>query len=382
MSSSTITTARPKIGHHGSGPVVWAAIIATTCLLLLIFQKVLWLVVPFLLALILYYFLYPAVKALIFRGMSRDAAASIVTLAFLVVVGIVGVALTPRLASQVAQWEDTVDRYVEGGTRLLGSSLRSIEGYWPRLERARLSDTVTARLSQSAGSIIADHLEPVALGIMAWTPSLLLAPFLAFFFLRDGRRFKRFLGAAVPNAFFEKTLYLLHEIDRTARAYFQGLINLTLLDTVTLAAGLWLLGIPGPLALGLICAVLAWVPYVGSILGGLLVVLVAATDFPGDPAMAYWAIGLFGLVRLLDDFVYMPMTIGKSLALHPVVTVLMIFAGGAVAGIPGLMLVLPVLGLVLVIGETIGIIVTDPRLIARHRHARTLRRQQASADLQ
>jgi predicted PurR-regulated permease PerM len=142
-------------------------------------------------------------------------------------------------------------------------------------------------LTQSAAAS-ADHLEPVALGIMAWTPSLLLAPFLAFFFLRDGRRFKRFLGAAVPNAFFEKTLYLLHEIDRTARAYFQGLINLTILDTVTLAAGLWLLGIPGPLTLGLICAVLAWVPYVGSILGGLLVVLVAATDFP---AIRAWPTG-------------------------------------------------------------------------------------------
>jgi predicted PurR-regulated permease PerM len=63
--------------------------------------------------------------------------------------------------------------------------------------------------------------------------------------------------------------------------------------------------------------VLAWVPYVGSILGGLLVVLVAATDFPLDPRMAYWAIGLFVLVRLLDDFLYMPMTIGKSLELHP-----------------------------------------------------------------
>jgi predicted PurR-regulated permease PerM len=127
--------------------------------------------------------------------------------------------------------------------------------------------------------------------------------------------------------------------------------------------------------------VLAWVPYVGSILGGLLVVLVAATDFPADPSMAYWAIGLFGLVRLLDDFLYMPMTIGKSLELHPLITVLMIFAGGAVAGISGLMLVLPVLGVVMVIGETIGIIVSDPRLMARHRHARALRQRQASADL-
>lgn len=372
---------RPHAAHHASGPVVWAAIIATTCLLLLVFQKVLWLVVPFLLALILYYFLYPPVRALIYRGMSRDAAASLVTLAFLVLVGLIGVALMPRLMGQLTQWQDTVDRYVQGGTQLLDASLRSLEAHWSTLARAKLADTVAARLAQSTGSI-ADHLEPVALGIMAWTPSLLLAPFLAFFFLRDGRRFKRFLSAAVPNAFFEKTLFLLHEIDRTARAYFQGLVNLTLLDTVTLAAGLWLLGIPGPLALGLICAVLAWVPYVGSILGGLLVVLVAATDFPSDPAKAYWAIGLFGLVRLLDDFVYMPMTVGKSLELHPLVTVLMIFAGGAVAGIPGLMLVLPVLGVVMVIGETIGLIITDPRLMARHRYAEALRRKQASADMQ
>jgi predicted PurR-regulated permease PerM len=360
--------------------VVWVAIIGVTCLLLLVFQKVLWLVVPFLLALILYYFLYPPVRILIYRGMSRDAAASVVTLAFLVLLSLAVVSLMPRLTSQVRHWQDTVDRYVQGGTQLLDGSLRSLERHWPTLERAKLADTVAARLNQGAGNI-SDHIEPVALGIMAWTPSLLLAPFLAFFFLRDGRRFKIFLSAAVPNAFFERTLYLLHEIDRTSRAYFQGLINLTILDTVTLAAGLWLLGIPGPLTLGVICAVLAWVPYVGSILGGLLVVLVAATDFPGDPSMAYWAIGLFGLVRLLDDFVYMPMTIGKSLELHPLVTVLMIFVGGAVAGVSGLMLVLPVLGVVMVVGETIGMIVTDPRLMARHRHARNLQREQVSSDL-
>jgi predicted PurR-regulated permease PerM len=158
-------------------------------------------------------------------------------------------------------------------------------------------------------------------------------------------------------------------------------MKLTVLDTLTLAIGLWLLGMPGALLLAAVCAVLAWVPYVGSILGGLLVVLVAATDFPGAPAMAYWAVALFIAVRLLDDFVYMPLTVGKSLHMHPVMTVLMIFAGGAVAGIAGLMLVLPVLGVARVVGETIGTVVTDARLMARHRQARALRRAQASADL-
>jgi predicted PurR-regulated permease PerM len=264
---------------------------------------------------------------------------------------------------------------------MLNRSLLGLERSWSMLREARLAETVSERLQQGS-SHLTEHLEPIVLGIMAWTPSLLLAPFLSFFFLRDGRRFKAFLGNAVPNAFFERSLFLLHGVDRTLRAYFQGLIKLTVLDTLTLAAGLWLLNVPGPLVLGLICAVLAWIPYVGSIVGGLLVVLVVATDFPGDVVMAYWGIALFIVVRLLDDFLYMPLTIGKSLHMHPLITVVMIFVGGAVAGVAGLMLVLPLLGVVMVIGETLGAIVTDARLMARHRHATALRRAAASKGLE
>ena len=107
----------------------------------------------------------------------------------------------------------------------------------------------------------------------------------------------------------------------------------------------------------------------------------ASTDAPADPLIAYSAIGVFIAVRLLDDFIFMPMTLGRSLQIHPLMTVVMIFAGGTVAGVAGLMLVLPILGVVMVIGETLGVLITDPRLRARHRNAMALRRKQASADL-
>lgn len=376
MTSETVV--RP--GAPGAGPVVWLGIIASTCLLLFLLQKVLWLVVPFLLALILYYALQPALQWLIYRGFGREMAAAWVILAFVAISTLSGVALLPWLASHLADGQATALRYLQGGLQLLDHLLRSLEAQWPTLARAHLADAVTTQL-ETVTERIPEHLQGLAIGVMTWLPSFFLVPFLAYFFLRDGRRFKHFLGRAVPNAFFEKTLYLLHEVDRTARAYFQGLARLTVLDTVTLAFGLWLLGLPAPLALGLICAVLAWVPYVGSILGGFLVMLVAATDFPDAPHVAYWTIALFVLVRLLDDFVYMPLTVGKSLELHPLVTVLMIFVGGAVAGISGLMLVLPVLGVVMVVGETLGAVLTDVRLLARHRHARALRRAWASLDL-
>lgn len=372
--------AAPSIRERQAGPLVWAAIIAATCLLLAALQKLLWLTVPFLLALVLYYLLQPAVLALVYRGMRRERAAGIVMVGFLGGLLLASLLLLPQFGARLIDWQATLLRYLEGGYGLLERSLHALEANWSVFAKARLAETAATRLADLSGSLTS-HLEPFVLGAAAWAPALLLTPFLAFFFLRDGRIFLKFLVHAVPNAFFERTLELLAEIDRTARAYFQGLLLLTLLDTLTLGCGLWLLGFPGALFLGLICAVLAWLPYVGSILGGLLVVLVAATDFPQSPEMAWWAIALFVVARMLDDFVYMPMTIGKSLRMHPLLTVVMIFIGGAVAGVTGLMLVLPVLGVVMVIGQTLGQLLTDPRLMARHRQARRLRRRRAESDL-
>ncbi len=370
----------PAQSDDRAGPLVWAAIIAATCLLLAALQKLLWLTVPFLLALILYYLLQPAMQALIYRGVRRESAAIAVMAGFLGGLLLAAMSALPRFGARLLDWQATLGRYLQGGQALLDHSLRNLEANWSLFAKARLAETAAARLAQFTDSL-AGHLEPLVLGAAAWAPALLLTPFLAFFFLRDGRAFLRFVARAVPNAFFERTLDLLAEVDRTARAYFQGLLWLTVLDTLTLGIGLWLLGFPGAWLLGLICAVLAWLPYIGSIVGGLLVVLVAATDFPQAPEMAWWAVGLFVLARLLDDFVYMPLTIGKSLRMHPLLTVVMIFVGGAVAGVAGLMLVLPVLGVVMVVGQTLGRLIADARLMARHRHARRLRKKLAEADL-
>jgi predicted PurR-regulated permease PerM len=366
--------------RQGGGPVVWLAIVGITCVLLAFLQATLWLVVPGLLALILYYLLYPMMNYLIFRGMRRDSAAASVMFGFLAATAVGGLFLVPWLVRRAGNANAIVSRYLEGGFDLLDSTLRALEQAWNPLASAKLADTVARRLHAASDHLV-QYVEPLLLGAMTWAPSLLLAPFLAYFFLRDGQRFKRFVLDAVPNAMFERSLYLLDKVDRTQRAYFVGLIKLTVLDTFTLAAGLALISVPNALALGLICALLAWIPYVGTIVGGLLVVLVVATDFPGEPSMAYWAIALFTVARLLDDFVYMPMTIGKSLNMHPLIAVLMIFVGGAIAGVPGLMLVLPLMGVVMVFGATIGEVVTDDRLVARYRHGRELARRAAAQGL-
>ena len=364
-----------------AGPVVWSGIIAATCALLFLLQQMLFLAIPFLFGIVLYYIMQPPMQRLIRAGVRVNAAILTVGSAFLLALLIVIVIAMQWDSGPSEPWQDMLGRYITGGLEFVRQTMLSLEREFPILKQVKLARTVNSRVNSFTGTFVQKHLTEILVSVAAWLPSLLLAPFLTFFFLRDGLRFKKFLARAVPNAFFEKTLCLLHEVDQTAHRYFQGLVKLTVLDTAVLALGLWAIGVSSPLVLGLIAAVLAWVPYVGSILGCVLVVMVASTDAPGDPSVAYLAIGVFILVRLLDDFVFMPLTLGRSLHIHPLITVLMIFIGGYVAGVAGLMLVLPLLGVVMVVGETLGRLVTDARLRARHRNAIHLHDKQASIDL-
>jgi len=375
-----MSAAKHNDNEH-AGPVVWCGIIAATCALLFVLDRTLELAVPFLLAIILYYILTPAMQRLLRLGMDQNMAVLSVGVMFVLVVGLCGIAANYWVAAPVDSWQDVFGRYINGGLAFVRDMLMALEEKFPILHQIGLSRTFNHRLSTFTATFVQKHLTDVLVSIASSLPSLMLAPVLTFFFLRDGTRFKKFLARAVPNAFFEKTLILLHEVDQTAHRYFQGLLKLTFLDTTVLAFGLWAIGVSSPLVLGLIAAILAWVPYVGSILGCLLVVMVASTDAPGDALVAYGAIGVFVMVRLLDDFVFMPLTLGRSLHIHPLLTVLMIFIGGSVAGVAGLMLVLPLLGVVMVVGETLGRLITNPRLRARHRSAMVLRARQASVDL-
>ena len=368
--------------YASSGPLVWAATILCTVLLLALLKQALWFVVPLLLAIVLYYALFPAVRRLTLVGLAREPAAAIVAGGFFVAGGMAMVPVVSWLAAHAVSGEEVFFRYLETGRGLIGRILGLLESQFQFIERMDLQGEMGKNIMEFGGTYLQEHLATTLLGAAAWLPALLLAPFLAFFFLRDGRRFLKFLGSAVPNAYFERTLYMLERVDNTARAYFQGLLKLTLVDTACLALGLAVLGLPSALALGLISAVLAWVPFVGSVIGCAIVVLVTATDFPNAPWMISAAVALFVLVRLLDDFVFVPLTIGRSLHMHPLPTVLLIFVGGAIAGIPGLILAAPLAGVVMVVAGTVGGIINDPRLRARHAFARNLRVRRITSDLQ
>lgn len=361
-------TRRPDLGA-----VTWLVIILGTCLILFVFQKVLWLVVPALLALALYYCLRPSVRGLVGIGLShRTATRAVAGILFLATVLLV-IFLLPVATARAAGWKAMMAHYVQGGLDFLVKNEEMLAQKIPSLRESAIFRGAPRDVDMITQQFGEKYLGTLLWQMVHWLPSLLLTPYLTYFMLQEGNRFKKHLIRSVPNAFFEKTLLLFDRIDTSLQNFFVGLIKLTFLDTVCLALGLWIFGVSSPLLLGLVAAVLAWIPYIGSAAGCVLVVLVAATDFPSQPSITYSCIFLFLAVRILDDFFFLPLTIGRSLQIHPVLSVLMLFLGAAVAGPTGLVLVLPVMGVVAVVTETMGQIIADERLKTRFRQAQQLK---------
>jgi len=248
-----------------SGPFVWTGIIGVTCLLLVLLEHMLWLVLPFILGTVMYYILLGPMQRLLRAGFTRNVSATLVCTVFYgATVLLVMAAMTWTAAPGDADgWHKTGALYLDGGVAFVRNTMTLLEAKFPILAEMHLTSIVNKRFKAYTDNFAQRHLTSILLGAAGWLPSLLLAPFLAFFFLRDGLRFKKFLARAVPNAYFERTLFLLHQVDQTARRYFEGLLKLTVLDTIVLGFGLWVIGVSSPLLLGFISALLAWVPFVG-----------------------------------------------------------------------------------------------------------------------
>ena len=367
--------------YLAGGPAVWLVTIVITTLLLVASTKALWLVVPLLIAIILYYMMFPIVRRLALSGLGRETAAAIVAGVVTAFAILVMIPLLPWLAAESVAGQETFYRYLEGGRVLIDRVLGGLESQFAFLKRLDFHAEMGKRAAEFGDTYVQEKLSQVLLAAAASLPTLLLAPFFAFFFLRDGTLFTKLVTRGVPNAFFERTVYMFERVDATAKSYFQGLLKLTAIDTVVLGVGFLAVGVPNAFAIAFVAAILEWIPIVGSIVGCTLAVLVAATAHQNDLWVVYGVVGVFVFNRVLDNFFFIPLTVGRSIRMHPLPTVLMVFIGGAVAGIPGLILALPLAGVVGTIVGTIAGIVRDPRLRARNASARALLQKRVTADL-
>jgi len=110
--------------------------------------------------------------------------------------------------------------------------------------------------------------------------------------------------------------------------------------------GLWIAGVPTPLALGLLAALLSFVPYVGPILSFIPAVLVALMV---SLTKVFYVVLVFGAVQTLESYVITPLVQQRAVSMPPVILITAQIAMGVLAGATGVLLAAPLAIVVIVL---------------------------------
>lgn len=189
-------------------------------------------------------------------------------------------------------------------------------------------------------------------GVISGLTFAVIVPFVAFFFLKEGRRLTRCLIALVPNAYFELCLNLMYRANRQIGNYIRGQLLAVLTVSVLSISGLSIIGVYYALPLGLLAGLANVIPFLGPLIG-IACSSIVALAAGGGLAMVAKVIVMFLIIQLIDNILIQPMMVAKSVALHPLVVLFVVMVGSQFMGIVGMLLAVPLTGIAKVSGQTI-----------------------------
>ena len=296
-------------------------------------------VAPFVWAAVFAYVFGPLVATVQRRsGLPRGVVVATLFAALGLTVYLLGRLLAPVLIAEIADLRTSFPRLVANVQQQLVSALAG-SGY--EGVASGLFDQINT-LSQFIGQ----NALRVALNVLESVLRVLVFVIALFYLLRDGPRLTGGLSELVPGGHRAEIVRLAERINSVLGQYVRGQVILIAIMATATTIGLSLLQVPFSYLLGIVTGVLETIPIVGPITAGAIAVLVAL----GHPAPFGWAQTTYALVvalmytvlRHIEDYVVIPQVIGRIVELHPLLVIFALLAGGATAGLLGIVLAVPV----------------------------------------
>lgn len=181
---------------------------------------------------------------------------------------------------------------------------------------------------------------------------LILILVFTFLFVLQRNKYERFILKLSSNAKKEETKKIIRNIARVAQQYLKGRVISMILLGIFYTIGFLLLGLENAILLAIIAALLSFIPYVGPLVGGILpVFMVIVTE--DSPGKLIGVIVILLVAQAIDNYITEPLVVGGSVNISPFFSIFILILGGAVWGIAGVILFLPMLAMLKIILENI-----------------------------
>ncbi len=343
---NTAGEGRSVVIHFDRGFIIFLLKAAAFLLLLLSLAWILpysrIVLIPLILAFILSILLNPLVVMLERQGMGRTAAVILVLVILAVLLTVVLSFLAPVIAHEFKTLSSLVQD--ETPASLLEKLKALLDRNLPWLKKSAFTIRIMNQAEKLFYSLLNQSVQ-ILPSIIPVAIALVLIPIMTFFLLRDGRMLKKSFFKVLPNRYFEMTVSLLHKIDRQLGSYIRGQMLVSLCIGALSVTALAILKVPYFFVIGCVAGLANMIPYFGPIVGAIPAVILNVIN-RGTLKAALPVIAAFLIIRLIDDTLVSPNILGHSLNIHPLLVIIAIFIGGEMFGIMGLLLCIPVTGII------------------------------------
>jgi predicted PurR-regulated permease PerM len=285
--------------------------------------------------------LEPAVSWLVRHRIPRWAAVTVVFLvAFGMLAGFVAAAIPPMVTQGSALVQNAPDY------------LHHLQQRYPAIEqvnnRFHLQDKLQDAIGGGNVPSVLGGIVGAGKFVFSAVSGAVIVVVLTAYFLANFARIRASLYRLAPNSRRPRTILIGDEIFAKVGGYVLGNILISIITGVVTFIWLLAFGVPYPLLLAVLVAVLDLIPIVGSTLAGIVVALVALTvSVPVSLATVIFFIAL----RLIEDYLLVPRIIGRTVQVPPLVTVVAVLLGGALLGIVGALLAIPIAAAILLLAR-------------------------------
>lgn len=243
--------------------------------------------------------------------------------------------VVPYIADEVSQLSTTLPAVVERVSTSLEDVQKGSPQYLDFISEAQnILETFSIYLQQSSQSVVS-LIVSIFGGVMSFIAIIIISFYLAV--MKGG--IENFIESVVPEDYEAYIMDLWRRSEAKVGRWIQGQLLLALIVGLTVYIGLELMGIKFALSLGILAMAFEIIPIVGPVLAAIPAVFLA---FLQEPQLGLWVVIFYVVVQQLENHLLVPVVLGKTTGLNPVVVILALLVGNQIAGISGMVLSVPV----------------------------------------
>lgn len=321
--------------------IIWVLALVGAGIILHLLSNVL---LPFVIGITLAYFFDPTADRLQRLGLSRSIATTIILLGFFLAVTGIVVLIFPALQKQISAAIKLLPALIDQLQMLLGPLFEQL--------RADFSADAVSNLKEAAGNYagtvfkwlsgVIANIWSGGLAILNLLSLILITPLVAFYLLRDWDEIVEKVDSWLPRQSADTIREQVKKIDRTLAGFVRGQASVCLVLAVFYAVGLSLVGLKAGLLIGIASGILAVIPYIGAAVGLIIGVGMAIAQFQHEWVSIVLVISVFIVGQTLESYFLTPKLVGGQVGLSPIWIIFAMLAGGALFGLTGVLIALPV----------------------------------------